>query len=586
MATGFIRWYLTNNGEQVGPYSITALFHQLGTGAIGPGEWVWPEGVDAAVTVQRFLKRVHDETLPRWRGGPPPVMELSYHIRGKEKTGPFGTEKLMELAAAGELSPDELLWRHDAKGWTHVPARRVIAFPPARNLLPLWMKDVARAEKVALPEPVADAQLPTWMDDQTRTELAATPKAGASALPDWMQGTPPEASPAKPVPPSQVAAQPDWLDCIREIDEALRRRLIMALAKRGSQMQAAGTPPSGTLKVAATVPTAQALGVVPTAEAVHWPVSADYNEAIQTPAQCFADPELRQGVVVTSTLGLPVAFSGNFADVYAVQTVRRKVAVKCFTRQIVGLRERYIEISKHMKKSPLPFVVEFEFLEQGIRVRGGWYPILKMQWVEGVALNAYVRSQLDNPQTLDKLSQTWVMLAVRLRRANLAHGDLQHGNVLIVPNKQPGSFRVRLVDYDGMCVPALELLKPIEVGHTAFQHPQRLRESIYGLQIDRFSHLVIYTALRSLIVGGRRLWDKYDNGDNLLFTPKDFQNPRASPLFQELVRLDNPGVKGFAQTLAIASQKPLEETPLLADPVALGSGQTSTASGDGLTIGL
>jgi hypothetical protein len=36
-----------------------------------------------------------------------------------------------------------------------------------------------------------------------------------------------------------------------------------------------------------------------------WPLSQDYNEAIQNPAQCFADPELRQGEAETNTLGLP-----------------------------------------------------------------------------------------------------------------------------------------------------------------------------------------------------------------------------------------------------------------------------------------
>jgi hypothetical protein len=72
-----------------------------------------------------------------------------------------------------------------------------------------------------------------------------------------------------------------------------------------------------------------------------WPLSQDYNEAIQYPAQCFADPELRQGEAVTDALGLPATRSGNVADVYAVVTGQRKWAVKCFTRQLPGLQERY-----------------------------------------------------------------------------------------------------------------------------------------------------------------------------------------------------------------------------------------------------
>src|SRR5262249_22222481 len=126
-----------------------------------------------------------------------------------------------------------------------------------------------------------------------------------------------------------------------------------------------------------------------------WPLSQDYNEAIQEPALCFSDAELKKGEVVCNAMGLPVPCSGNFADVYAVTTPQRKFAVKCFTRQIPGIRERYIEISKYLAKAQLPFMVEFNFLEQGIKIHNQWYPILKMHWVEGFTLNGFVKNNLD-----------------------------------------------------------------------------------------------------------------------------------------------------------------------------------------------
>ena len=91
------------------------------------------------------------------------------------------------------------------------------------------------------------------------------------------------------------------------------------------------------------------------------------KRAIQNPAQSFADPDLKACEAVCNALGLPVPCSGNFADVYAVATSQRKFAVKCFTRQIPGIRERYIEISKYLEKAQLPFMVEFKFLDQGSR---------------------------------------------------------------------------------------------------------------------------------------------------------------------------------------------------------------------------
>ena len=50
-----------------------------------------------------------------------------------------------------------------------------------------------------------------------------------------------------------------------------------------------------------------------------WPQPTDYNAAIQNPAVCFADPDLRQGQAAGDLFGLPRPHSGNFADVYQVQ---------------------------------------------------------------------------------------------------------------------------------------------------------------------------------------------------------------------------------------------------------------------------
>jgi hypothetical protein len=298
-----------------------------------------------------------------------------------------------------------------------------------------------------------------------------------------------------------------------------------------------------------------------------WPISQDYNEAVQTPLSSFTDPELKGGEVALNAMGLPIPCSGNFADVYQFQGASgSKWAVECFTREIPGLRERYVEVSKYLAENQLPFMVEFKFLQQGIRIRGQWYPVLKMNWVEGYTLNQFVRHALDKPKVLHTLCQIWVKMAVKMREARLAHCDLQHGNVLLVPAQKGASLGVRLVDYDGMCVPALDLLKSIELGHPNFQHPQRLREGTYGLEVDRFSHLVIYTALRALAVAGKALWDKYDNGDNLLFRQRDFEAPARSALFADLLRMEKP-IRDLAGTLIDASKMRLEQAPLLEDLV-------------------
>jgi hypothetical protein len=97
--------------------------------------------------------------------------------------------------------------------------------------------------------------------------------------------------------------------------------------------------------------------------------------------------------------------SWNFADVYEVRCPNgSRWAFKCFTREVPGLRDRYAEISRRLQQTKLPFAAEFAYLEQGIRARGQWYPVLKMQWVEGLTLNEFVRQHLDKPPMLEGLS--------------------------------------------------------------------------------------------------------------------------------------------------------------------------------------
>src|SRR5207244_4428556 len=102
--------------------------------------------------------------------------------------------------------------------------------------------------------------------------------------------------------------------------------------------------------------------------------------------------------------------------------------------------------------------------------------ILKMRWIAGFPLNEFVKQHADRPTVLEQLAQMWVKLAAQLRRAGIAHADLQHGNVLLVPGGRATALSLRLIDYDGMFVPALARQPSGEKGHRNFQHPQRVAE--------------------------------------------------------------------------------------------------------------
>lgn len=299
-------------------------------------------------------------------------------------------------------------------------------------------------------------------------------------------------------------------------------------------------------------------------------MSQDFNEAIQNPKLAFSDPDLKASEAVVGAHGLPLPRSGNFADVYQLRGLDgRDWAVKCFTRPVVGLDERYARVTETLASCGLPFTIEFTYLDKGIQVGGAWRPVLKMEWIEGLLLNQVVREKADNPKRLSALGQMWSKLCKRLRDSGIAHGDLQHGNVLLVEGSRAGAYGLKLIDYDGMYVPELANRPAGESGHPAYQHLGRTAKT-YSPDLDRFPHLVIATALKALEVGGSDLWNRYDTGDNLLFNQNDFRNPAESKLMRELWETGDSRVRALVGRLAIACGKPIPQTPWLDEIVSDG----------------
>ena len=292
-----------------------------------------------------------------------------------------------------------------------------------------------------------------------------------------------------------------------------------------------------------------------------WPLSHDFQDAVLNPKLSFADDDLREAEVVKGPTGLPIPASGQFGIVYQmVAKDGRRWALKCFTADVPGRGERYQKIAGHLRACDLPFMVGFDYLDQGVFIQGAWYPVLKMEWVEGQTLNKFVADWLEQTGPLKVLIEMWPRVAQKLREQNVTHADLQHGNVMLVP-KAKGSVTLKLVDYDGMFLPELAGTQSGESGHPCYQHPRRLSEGLYTGDVDRFSHLVIYTSLRALAVKGKMLWQTYNNGDNLLFTPVDFQKPRESKALRELWRDGPDDVRVLTGRLVLATQQPLEQIP-------------------------
>jgi hypothetical protein len=290
-----------------------------------------------------------------------------------------------------------------------------------------------------------------------------------------------------------------------------------------------------------------------------YPTPSAYQEAVQFPESAFLDETLQDATPRTNVLGLPQPISGAFAVVFPMTDAHnQRWAAKCFLTDVPDQQARYEAIAAHLSKHDLPALVTFDYQQPGIRVEGTAYPLLKMEWVEGTALNTWVRTHRDDPDALQRLATAWISLLADLEAAQIAHGDLQHGNVLVVDTDSGPALR--LVDYDTMYVPALDGRPSPEVGHRNYQHPDRT-ERDFGPALDRFAGLVIYTAIQATR-GRPALWDRFDTGENLLFRDSDFYEPEQSALFQVL--RDTEAIAPLVAHLETACYQSPEQVPALA----------------------
>jgi hypothetical protein len=144
-----------------------------------------------------------------------------------------------------------------------------------------------------------------------------------------------------------------------------------------------------------------------------------------------------------------------------------------------------------------------------------------------------------------------------LRTAQVAHGDLQHGNVIV----QNGTLR--LVDLDGMFVPSMSQMNASELGHRHYQHPLR-DQFLFNRDLDNFSSLVIYVSLISL-AERPEFWKRFHD-ENLILNRSDFLNPSASPAFTEIKKIGGEP-KRLAEILEKACRAAPSMTPSLPDLV-------------------
>jgi predicted Ser/Thr protein kinase len=299
----------------------------------------------------------------------------------------------------------------------------------------------------------------------------------------------------------------------------------------------------------------------------YWPSARYFTEAIQCPSVCFSHPLLRNTLPAVDRLGMPLVTSGQFAYVYKLKSMNGggDFAVRCFRGYLGDRDQRYRAIQEHLTTAPVGFLSEFSYAPEGILVGGNRFPILFMKWIDGPTLDVYIGEMLNRPDVLLHLSEEWLRLLNALRTSGVAHGDLQHGNIIVEHGQ------LRLVDHDGIFVSKMAGWTASEVGHQHYQHPRRDAQH-FDAQLDNFSAIVIYLSLLSL-AERPSLWNEHHD-ENLLFTKADFNDPASSTLFSKIKEI-GPEHSRLATVLGDAAIGSPQKAPCLLDLVTTKTGLPS-----------
>lgn len=282
---------------------------------------------------------------------------------------------------------------------------------------------------------------------------------------------------------------------------------------------------------------------------MNYPSISDYIEALRDAEDSLS--ELKDLRLVYDDQGHPIMSSGNFAVVFKMQAPTGQYhALKCFLRDQEERSERYRMIAEELQYVQSTYLVKFRYLESELFVDvpntgGEEYPVLLLDWVDGIPLDQYLKTIrnetiinktiinktiINNGYGKDLLAYRFSLLARWLVTQPFAHGDLKPDNICV---RDDGSLV--LLDYDGMYVPALSGRKPLEQGSPHYRHP--LRSTLpFDEHIDDYSLSLILLSLRAIALD-ETLYVRYSSSEYLLLSEQDQLNPYTSPVFKELNRL-------------------------------------------------
>ena len=264
------------------------------------------------------------------------------------------------------------------------------------------------------------------------------------------------------------------------------------------------------------------------------PTIPEIRIAVENKDSLVLDEHSKKGTFRTDSRGRLIAYSGGFSVVFPYKTSKgEEWALRCWHTDLGNLRSHFDILSEELQKFGSTYFCDFTYIDEGILVNGMKYPTTRMRWVEGDNLKEFLCKHGNEKERIKKLAYSFLKMVRFLHEHSIAHGDLQHGNILI--DKTDNIF---LIDYDSVYLPALYGQADFITGLKGYQHPSRVSNINASEKLDYFSELIIFTSILA-VAENPHLTDKYnlENTEHLLFSHEDFSDLESSEIYKDLMAL-------------------------------------------------
>lgn len=302
-----------------------------------------------------------------------------------------------------------------------------------------------------------------------------------------------------------------------------------------------------------------------------WPIATDFQSVMQNMQGAknlnFKTDYLQNTYPEPGAMGLPYMDSGNFAVVFLRNdnNSAKKYGIRCPTMEpLPDQEERYAALDTQMQSigagQGLSFLISFLYHQEEIFYDKVWYPAIEMEWVQGASpLNVFVEDHLNEPDILHNIAMQFKISIDVMQMYEIAHGDIQHGNVLIDQNGV-----LKYVDYDDFFIASAMRGKGMHSfgeGMAHYQHPERTATH-FETYVDLFPAIVVYLSIGA-IATDPGLFKKYNSDENLIFKKSDFQNPGKTAIWNDLKKNPSDVVLHLTEEFQGVCRLPIDKTPSL-----------------------